>query len=1599
VLDTMKSPAVFFALMFVCVPLAGAEPCPWGDISGDCKVDRQDLVLFCEQWLELYGCEPGPGSGCADLDGINRVDMNDLNLLARDWGRDERQLGFVINEFMAINDETFGTTYQQGGPVEYPDWIEIRNPNDTAVSVDGLYLTDDADDLTKWALPAVTIDSNDYLVICASGLDFLDPNGYYHTNFKLSGAGEYLALVGPGGNKILHEYAPQYPSQVDDVSYGLYDGEQRYFATPTPGADNNDAYLGLVADTEFSHNRGFYDAAFDVIVATTTNGATIKYTLDGTEPSLFHSNTYSGPVHVSTTTCLRAMALKEGYRPSNVDTHTYIFLDDVIDQSNDQSARGMPSTWVKEDGWSRPADYAMDPEITGSGEYSGLMRECLTSIPTLSIAMNVNDLFDQYDGIYSNANRRHVLPYEDWERACSAEFFDANGTENMQVDCAIRAHGDLARVESVNHKHPLRLLFKGDYGPGRLNYPFFKDSDQDSYNTIVLRATYGGGWGAGDSGADYVRNRFSHNLLGNISDVAPEGKHVHLYLNGVYWGLYNPEERPDDVFSADHFGGDPTQWDVIKGGCVWDGSGCDWQGLLHEGSKAAYDAMIGLCPKFSGEADMEHTLDDVSYNLLCEYLDIEQFIDYLIVHMYVHSYDWPQKNWYATCLRDPDDPGAPPVQKFRYFTWDMESNMGWHEQDLTRVGDSDYTRMGPGRIHKVCRLRPDYQRTFGDRVHRAMFNDGGLLMAKNSAEYSAISDEIYTAIIGESARWGDNRVDYYGGDTVYTRNDHWLPRIDYANGTGWYGSSYIGLRNDILLSQFRASNLYPNTDAPVFNVNGGYKHGGQISASDQITMTGTGGMIFYTVDGNDILVSEEVPPITYSTLIAEDDAKKVLVPTSNIGTSWKGGSEPYDDSWWNSGTYVSGKTGGVGYDNNPDYLPYITYDVKSEMSGVMGSCYVRVPFTVDSGELEDYTVLKLKLRYDDGFVAYINGVEVERENAPESLYWDSEGQGLHNDSAAVVFQDFYISSHISNLHAGTNILAIQGLNSPKTSSDFLISVELEAATGGAGDVNMSPGTVEYSGAFTLPNSSVVKARALEASEWSALNEAVYSVGPVAESLRVSELMYHPKETDPPDDPNAEYIELTNIGGGTINLNLVRFTDGIDFAFGPDELAPGQRILVVKSKAAFEAKYGTGRYIAGEYASSLANGGERIRLRDAIGTTITDFRYSDGWRETTDGAGYSLTIINPANPDPNSWNAKDSWRPSAYIGGSPGWDDSGIVPNPSSIVINEVMAHTDSAPNDWIELYNTTASPIDISGWYLSDNLSDVMKYEFGPGTVIGAYDYLVVSEDANFGTASTDPGKHVAFALSENGELVRLCSALDANGVLTGYHQTEDFGASENGVSFGRYYKASTDNFNFVPMSSPTAGAANAYPKLGPVVITEIMYHPDWYATGWLYDNDQYEYIELYNPNPAGVTLYDYGQGEAWKFVDGIDYTFPSPPDEVTIPAGEYIVVVKNSSAFALRYSSVPLSKVFGPYDGWLANDGEKIELAKPGDEYLGTRYYIRVERVNYSDGLHPGDNPSDVDLWPTAADGQGSSLERIDISLYANDPNNWIADTPSPGS
>ncbi|MBM4151929.1 MAG: hypothetical protein FJ220_00195 [Kiritimatiellaceae bacterium] len=494
--------------------------------------------------------------------------------------------------------------------------------------------------------------------------------------------------------------------------------------------------------------------------------------------------------------------------------------------------------------------------------------------------------------------------------------------------------------------------------------------------------------------------------------------------------------------------------------------------------------------------------------------------------------------------------------------------------------------------------------------------------------------------------------------------------------------------------------------------------------------------------------------------------------------------------------------------------------------------------------------------------------------------------------------------------------------------------------------------------------------------WSPLREAVYVVNPA--TLAITEIMYHPRSpTNTAELTNStsdfEFIEIQNTNNVACSLIGVQLLSGVkfDFTYGSNTtLGAGAYGVVVANLAAFKLRYTNwpSLNILGTFTGKLSDSGDQLKL-GYVNTNIPgqiSFDYEDDWYPSTDGEGFSL-VLNQPQSDPLTWDSKTAWRYSSKVDGSPGVSNPALTYASGSIVINEVLSHQDiDNPGDWIELRNTTSSNIAIGGWFLSDSLGDLTKYTIPAGTVVPANGYLVLTEHSHFGSA---------FALSEFGDSVYLSAGSGGSLANPAYRESVSFDAQERTVTVGRYTK-SDGKVVFVPMASATTNIMNSAPKVGPIVIDEILYNPI---------TNQCEYLRLKNISGSTVQLYDpLHPSNTWR-VSGIDFDFPSG---VQLSAGESVLLVRDTltvAEFRLAYSIPPSLQVFN-YSGSMDNNSETIEIKKPGDPELNTGYvpYIAVEKVEYKDSTP----------WPLEADGMGMALGRINTATYADDVINWQAVT-----
>lgn len=478
------------------------------------------------------------------------------------------------------------------------------------------------------------------------------------------------------------------------------------------------------------------------------------------------------------------------------------------------------------------------------------------------------------------------------------------------------------------------------------------------------------------------------------------------------------------------------------------------------------------------------------------------------------------------------------------------------------------------------------------------------------------------------------------------------------------------------------------------------------------------------------------------------------------------------------------------------------------------------------------------------------------------------------------------------------------------------------------------------------------------------------------NLAVSEIMYHPPDFGAISGDDLEFLELKNTGTSTLDLSALFFSAGINFTFtNGTSLAGGQTFLLARNAAALAAKY-PGIVVNGLYTGRLDNAGETITLTHPQGANILSISYNDRppWPVTPDGYGFSL-VLDEANTG--------RYRPSALTGGSPGGDDP--TPTWQRVVINEVLANSEPPDVDRIELYNPTANDVILDGWFLTDDPGAPGKFRFPDHSVIPAGGYLVLSE-AQFNPA---PGAPSSFALGSGGDDLYLFAAV-TNGELTGYVDGIDFGASETGVTLGRHV-TSEGRLHVVRQIVPTFDAVNAGPRVGPLVISEIMYRPPDVGGN---DDATNEFIEVVNIGAATVPLFDpAAPTNTWHLKGGVDFVFPT---NQFLAAGSYLLLVNfdptdgaTLGAFRIRYGLTPGIPIYGPYSGKLDNSGDDVELQMPILLTPTNTGYVLMEKVDYRD-LTP---------WPKAADGFGASLHRINLGAFGNEPLNWLAAPPTAGA
>lgn len=560
---------------------------------------------------------------------------------------------------------------------------------------------------------------------------------------------------------------------AERIETELAAGEERFFRTPTPGAPNGEGFPGFAEAPVADPPRGWIEGPTTVTLSTATPGATLIYTLDGSVPGADNGvavDAASTTLEVEGTTLLRAVAVLEGWGDSAVATHTWLSMADVLAQP--AAPPGLPATW---DGLAQApvsGDYEMDPEVVTDPAYTEDLIAGLRALPALSIVLPHADLWGEAEGIYVNSTQRGSA----WERAASVELLEPGGG-SFQGDCGLRIHGYGWRPHANTKKHSFRLEFRRDYGEGKLEYPLFPEAPVERFDSVVLRAQGSRSWQdfRDPEQAQYIRDAFARDTALAMGKADGHAAYVHLFLNGLYWGLYMAVERPDADFGAERFGGEAEEYDAINRRTTTNEA--------IDGDLEAYNTLLALA-----DADLSV---DANYRAVAEMIDVDDLIDYMLIHQYTANRDGPElfshNNMRGVRRRVEGE-------RFRFFVWDMEYSL-WEATDDINI-DVDV----PGSAsHVYARLRsnPEFRARYAERAALHLGEGGALSPEAALARYEARAAEIFDAVVAESARWGDT-----DRAAPYTRDVEWAE--EYQRLT----EQFFPVRTAVLIAQLEAAGLY-----------------------------------------------------------------------------------------------------------------------------------------------------------------------------------------------------------------------------------------------------------------------------------------------------------------------------------------------------------------------------------------------------------------------------------------------------------------------------------------------------------------------------------------------------------------------------------------------------------------------------------------------------------------------------------------------------------------------------------------------------------------------------------------------------------------------
>lgn len=1467
-------------------------------------------------------------------------------------------LGAVrITEFLASN--LRGISDEDGN---HEDWIEIYNDGPSVVSLDGWYLTDNAGNLTKWRFPATNIAPAQFIVVFASDKNRRTPGAPLHTNFKLSADGEYLALVQPDGTTIATQFSPSYPAQATDVSYGFPGLQTKTmlaqgaavkwkvwvnatdFNTQSPGWNTSLPYATTVWSNGTS-GLGWDDTTTPVdFTAYYGSGSNPRSLISGQSRALF---TRFQPV---LTNIASAGGLKLRLR---FDDGFAAWLNGTLVASN--LAPTTPSwdslaTGTRDDvlnaAWA-----TFDIPLTAAAEGTNLLAiqafnttvgsTDLLLLPELDLLFPVASGSAAYlntptPGTMNSTGSSSVPPVVE---LLTQPARPLGGPASPSITVTARVTQTLFPITNVTLYH--RVMFSNETavtmtaGTGGLYTATIPTTSLSAGQMLRWRVE------AKDSSTNTGTaprfldanddDRYAGTVVQNSAETNSALPIVHLFLedygamsaeSGGRCSVFYLDRFYDNIFAKLH--GQSTAGFPKKSHDLDFNAGNRFK--WREGEKEAKD--INLLSNWADKSKTRNTLAYEMFNragLLAHWAFPVRVQSNGVFHAIADMVEDGDDRYLERVGLDPN--GA--LYKV-YDSYSGTSTWSAEKKSRKQEGNADLVAFNAG---IATSLTMSQRRSY----------------TYDNVDIAATINYLAAVVINSCTDQGHKNF-YLYRDSDGTRAWRILPwDADLTFGHDWLsGPGYFD------------DNIYVNQSLQLGVVNN-FKD-----------------IIFNNAELNQIylrrlrtLMDEVLQPAT--TPVGQRTNENRIAELLNLldppGVTTSDADQDFAKwGWWTDGTrQVSA---------NP------AQEIRPQAQRIVNSYLPGRRSFLASGPLSSGAGIPLSQSTNANVAVEIGDFNPAGGNQAQEFI------RLRNTNAfAVDVSGWELSSAIDYTFPPGTVIPMGGGVSGNVGLLFVVkdpyAFRQRTVTPTSNQFCLVSGP--YSGQLSARGETVV----LTDKFGRTINSATYAGTPslAQQFLRVTELMYNPAPLmgSTNDAQEFEFIELRNISTtATLNLQGVRFTNGIAFAFTNSTLlTPQQSLILARNPTAFAQRYGNGFTVVGPFTGYLDNGGERLTVLDAVNEEVLDFSYNNSWYPITDGLGFSLVVVDETAA-PDAWDTKTNWRASGALHGSPGATDT-MTPF-VAIKINEVLAHTDLPQVDSIELFNPTTNAVNLGGWFITDDFFTPKKYRIPNGTTIPPLGYVVFDEN-QFNNQSVATNN---FRLSSTGDDVWLFSG-DANTNLTGYYHGAEFEASANGSSFGSHL-TSVGAEHFVTQRALTLGTNNAGPLVGPVIIRAIMYHPpDVISNSVATDDDSNEFIELLNTASTNVPLFSaVAPTNTWRLRDAVDFSFPT---NTTLAAGSNLFLVSFNPTNAAQLAgfrskwALPTSiPVFGPWTGKLSNDDDDLKLERPDAPNLdGSVPFILVERVQYSDAAP----------WPLGADGFGAALQRNSYADYANDPINWSALPP----